>query len=525
MSYQVLARKWRPRNFQEMVGQEPILRMLMNALEHQRLHHAYLFTGTRGVGKTTLARILAKCLNCESGITSKPCGTCSVCQSIDQGKFLDLIEIDAASRTKVEDTREILDNVQYAPTQGRYKVYLIDEVHMLSGHSFNALLKTLEEPPAHVKFLLATTDPKRLPVTILSRCLQFNLKRVPQEQIAQHLQHICTTENIPWDAPALDTLAKAADGSMRDALSLLDQTIAYCGEKVTALETRTMLGTIEQDVIFRLLHALADHNGNQLLAEITTLAEQAPNFSQVLEELISTLHQISLCQAIPSARQYHESVTALATRFTAEETQLFYQIALHGRRDLILAPHPQMGFEMTMLRMLAFLPTTEKAATVPVTSNNVKTIDAPSKPQPAVSTPATVAVTALPANDWKTILSQLELNGLAQALASNCVMSDMNDAGITLILAPKHEAMLNAKLAERIEQALTRYFNQPRKLHIKIAATSDTQTPAQHTQQVQTEKLQAATTAITNDVHVKKMLDMFDATLDVDSIKSVDSIS
>jgi DNA polymerase-3 subunit gamma/tau len=250
MSYQVLARKWRPHDFQEMVGQEPTLRMLTNALDNQRLHHAYLFTGTRGVGKTTLARILAKCLNCETGITSKPCGTCSACQSIDAGKFLDLLEVDAASRTKVEDTREILDNVQYAPSQGRFKIYLIDEVHMLSGHSFNALLKTLEEPPAHVKFLLATTDPKRLPVTILSRCLQFNLKRVPAEKITQHLLHICTTENIIHELAALELIARAADGSLRDALSLLDQTIAFCGEKITTIETRAMLGNIEQDAIF-----------------------------------------------------------------------------------------------------------------------------------------------------------------------------------------------------------------------------------------------------------------------------------
>src|SRR5579872_6352434 len=293
MSYQVLARKWRPRTFQEMVGQEHILRMLTNALDNQRLHHAYLFTGTRGVGKTTLARIFAKSLNCETGITSKPCDICKTCQAINAGKFLDLIEVDAASRTRVEDTRELLDNVQYTPTQGRYKIYLIDEVHMLSGHSFNALLKTLEEPPAYVKFLLATTEPKRLPVTILSRCLQFNLTHVSVEKIANHLAHICTTEQIAFDTNALQLLAQAANGSLRDALSLLDQTIAFCSMNITLAETQIMLGSIDQNVIFRLLRALAEHNGTQLLTEITELAKHGPDFNQVLEDLLSVLHNIS----------------------------------------------------------------------------------------------------------------------------------------------------------------------------------------------------------------------------------------
>lgn len=515
MSYQVLARKWRPKNFTEMVGQEAILRMLTNALDHQRLHHAYLFTGTRGVGKTTLARILAKCLNCESGISSKPCGTCSICQSVDSGRFLDLIEIDAASRTKVEDTREILDNVQYAPTQGRYKIYLIDEVHMLSGHSFNALLKTLEEPPAHVKFLLATTDPKRLPVTILSRCLQFNLKRVSTQQIAQHLQHICEVENIPSDSTALELLAKAADGSMRDALSLLDQAIAYCGEKVTSAETRIMLGSIEQDSIFRLLTALANDDGNQLLAEITALSEQAPNFHQLLEELLSTLHQISITQIVGEQTDTHEQIKLLAKNISAETIQLYYQIALIGHKDLSFTPNPQQGFEMIMLRMLAFKPATEQIAAEQPAAHTPAKRREPDKPSPPLNPPVIKTE-----DNWSALLNKLNLTGMTQALASNCTLVQMDDTKVQLALSPQHQAMLNPKQNERIEEALKNYLNKPIKLEIKLT-TNDIQTPAKQMQQERTEKQLAATEAIQNDAHVKQMLDMFDATLDIDSIKSL----
>jgi DNA polymerase-3 subunit gamma/tau len=526
MSYQVLARKWRPRNFQEMVGQEPILRMLINALDHQRLHHAYLFTGTRGVGKTTLARILAKCLNCETGITSKPCGTCSICQSVDAGKFLDLLEIDAASRTKVEDTREILDNVQYAPTQGRFKIYLIDEVHMLSGHSFNALLKTLEEPPAHVKFLLATTDPKKLPITILSRCLQFNLKRVSPEQISQHLQHLCEAENIPYENPALAMLAKAADGSMRDALSLLDQTIAYCGNQITTQDTRIMLGNIEQDAIFRLLNALADQDGKQLLDEITALSENAPNFQHVLEELLSILHQINLAQLVPQIEQSIEQINLLAKRLSAEDVQLYYQIALIGRKDLAYSPDAQQGFEMTLLRMLAFTPA---QLTVSVSSPTKPVIQKPN-PAPAAkqsppekNTPEKInpiPPSSSATNDWPSILAKLELTGMAYALASNCILMHMDETKIELALTPQHQPMLNAKSHERIEQALQRHINGNLKLEIKLT-TDNIQTPAKQKQQQQVEKHQAATIAIKNDSTVKQMLDMFDATLDESSIKSL----
>lgn len=339
-----------------MVGQEHILRMLTNALEQQRLHHAYLFTGTRGVGKTTLARILAKCLNCETGITSTPCGTCGTCRSIDAGQFLDLYEVDAASRTKVEDTRELLDNVLYAPTQGRYKIYLIDEVHMLSNHSFNALLKTLEEPPEHVKFLLATTDPKRLPITILSRCLQFHLKRITPEQIAAHLHHLCEQENIPAEKAGLEKLAHAADGSMRDALSLLDQAIAYGQGSVKKVDVYAMLGSMADDALLPLLEALATQDGKQLFDALAIFADSAPDFHQVLEELINLLHQIAIKQILPDHHAHDAELAHLSQLFTPEDVQLYYQIALLGRRDLALSPSPLQGFEMTLLRMLAFKP-------------------------------------------------------------------------------------------------------------------------------------------------------------------------
>lgn len=362
MSYQVLARKWRPRLFREMVGQTHVLQALINALDNNRLHHAYLFTGTRGVGKTTIARILAKCLNCEQGVSSEPCGVCSACREIDEGRFVDLIEVDAASRTKVEDTRELLDNVQYAPSRGRYKVYLIDEVHMLSGHSFNALLKTLEEPPEHVKFLLATTDPQKLPVTILSRCLQFSLKNMTPDKIVEHLRHVLADEQIPADEDSLWLLARAADGSMRDALSLTDQAIAFGNGHLEVSQVRTMLGTIDHTQVFGLLETLAADDARATLALVAELAEQGADFAGVLAELISTLQRVALAQVVPEAADAGQGdaarVLELARSISAEDVQLFYQLALHGRRDLPLAPEPRGGFEMTLLRMLAFRPGT-----------------------------------------------------------------------------------------------------------------------------------------------------------------------
>ena len=360
MAYQVLARKWRPRTFAEMAGQEHVLRALINALEQQRLHHAYLFTGTRGVGKTTVARILAKCLNCEQGVAAEPCGKCDACLELDAGRFVDLIEVDAASRTKVEDTRELLDNVQYAPTRGRYKIYLIDEVHMLSGHSFNALLKTLEEPPPHVKFLLATTDPQKLPVTILSRCLQFNLKNLPGSLIAEYLRTVVDQEQLEAEPAALARLGQAAQGSMRDALSLLDQAIAFGAGCVREGEVCAMLGTIDRGFVLEALEALADSDGQALLQVTARMSERAPDFGDALDEMLHCLHQVALCQVVPGAvpedQPDAERLKALAARLPAEDVQLYYQLALNGRRDLPLAPEARTGFEMVLLRMLAFQP-------------------------------------------------------------------------------------------------------------------------------------------------------------------------
>lgn len=520
MSYQVLARKWRPRNFTEMVGQEPTLRMLTHALDQERLHHAYLFTGTRGVGKTTLARILAKCLNCETGISSTPCGTCSICQAVDTGRFLDLIEVDAASRTKVEDTREILENVQYAPSQGRFKIYLIDEVHMLSNHSLNALLKTLEEPPSHVKFLLATTDPKRLPITILSRCLQFNLKRVPREKIAGHLKYICETENLTQEMPALEMLAQAADGSMRDALSLLDQAIAYCGGKINLADTQQMLGSISQTRIFELLEDIAAKDGAKLLKDITTLADEAPNFSQVLEEMLSILHEISLTQIVPDRSASHDGIKKFAAQFSAEDTQLYYQIALIGRRDLPLAAHPQQGFEMVMLRMLAFHPMHLETKTIKPTAKPKAEAQTPTPSAPPIKSAAQAAPQIKLDTEWSSILTKLDLTGMAQMLAANCLLSSINETKVVLTLSKTHSAMLNKTLQERLEQALTQYCNKPMKLEIKIA-DNDINTPAKQQETAQVARQASAVDSIQNDTQVKKMLEMFDGTVeDIVSVKS-----
>lgn len=360
MSYQVLARKWRPRFFDEMVGQEHVLKALINALNDERLHHAYLFTGTRGVGKTTIARILAKCLNCEQGVSARPCGSCSACQEIADGRFVDLIEVDAASRTKVEDTRELLDNVQYAPTRGRFKVYLIDEVHMLSTHSFNALLKTLEEPPAHVKFLLATTDPQKLPVTILSRCLQFSLKNMTPEKIVGYLAQVLDAEQLSYEEPALWQLGRAAQGSMRDALSLTDQAIAYGEGQVGEAQVNAMLGTMDRGRLFKLAEVMARANASEVLTEVAAMAEHGPDYDEVLQGLLTIWHRASLAQVVPDAidntQGDREAIMQLSLNMQPEDLQLYYQIALSGRADLNLAPDPRQGFEMVLLRMLAFRP-------------------------------------------------------------------------------------------------------------------------------------------------------------------------
>lgn len=360
MTYQVLARKWRPKTFSDMAGQEHVLQTLIHALDNNRLHHAYLFTGTRGVGKTTIARIFSKCLNCEQGISSVPCGQCSSCLEIAEGRFIDLIEVDAASKTKVEDTRELLENVQYAPSRGRYKVYLIDEVHMLSTHSFNALLKTLEEPPPHVIFLLATTDPHKLPITILSRCLQFSLKNLSPQKIVDYLRSVLIAEQIPFEEGALWHLAKGAQGSMRDALTLLDQSISFCAGNVTEAEVSSLLGTPDQALLFRIADALKAEDAAALLDCVNAIAERSFDYFLFLENLLALLHRIAVAQLVPGAvdnsQGDREQIIAVAKQFTAEDIQLYYQIALNGRQDLAMAHDPRMAFEMLMLRMLVFSP-------------------------------------------------------------------------------------------------------------------------------------------------------------------------
>ncbi|MCK0536643.1 DNA polymerase III subunit gamma/tau [Alcanivorax quisquiliarum] len=383
MNYQVLARKYRPRTFAELVGQEHVSKALTHALDQDRLHHAYLFTGTRGCGKTTIARILAKCLNCEQGVSSQPCGVCDSCQEIAEGRFVDLIEVDAASRTKVEDTRELLDNVQYAPTRGRYKVYLIDEVHMLSTHSFNALLKTLEEPPPHVKFLLATTDPQKLPVTILSRCLQFNLKGLPADRIASHLKLLLEREMIRFEDGALMQLGRAARGSMRDALSLADQAIAFSGEHLTESQVGSMLGTVDRAHVLVLLRALAEADPAALLAALDQVAEHSPDELSLLDELITMLHRLAVAQIVPQ-RESEASLTELAGAFQAEQLQLFYDVAVRGRRDLPEVPDARAGLEMILLRMLVFRPDG-------VIAGGPAPVKKPSEPAPVHSAPVLAA--------------------------------------------------------------------------------------------------------------------------------------
>ncbi len=531
MSYQVLARKWRPRNFTELVGQEHVLRALINALDNNRLHHAFLFTGTRGVGKTTIARILAKSLNCETGVTSKPCGTCSACREIDAGRFVDLIEVDAASRTKVEDTRELLENVQYAPSRGRYKVYLIDEVHMLSAHSFNALLKTLEEPPPHVKFLLATTDPQRLPVTILSRCLQFNLKRLPQTSIQTYLDTLLVREALPFEPQAVHFIARSADGSMRDALSLLDQAIAYCGGNLRVAEVRAMLGSIDHADVFTLLDALARHDAELLFTRVRAMQEHAPDAAGVLQEINSTLHHIALAQQVPDAlddsRGDRAQIMQFAQTFSAEDVQLFYQIGIIGRRDLHLAPDPQSGFEMTLLRMLAFqpqdestrLPAAQKSSPPAVSPRPDAAVAAPGIP----SSPGHAAPAARVAESgWNHIVQELDITGLTRQLAANCVLKEHAGGTLTLELHATHSKLLTDNSRERLQQALQTYLKQPVRLQIDTAREPQAESPAQAQERQRQERQNAAQQTVAKDARVQSLRDTFNATIDTGSVQPLD---
>jgi DNA polymerase III subunit gamma/tau len=530
MSYTALARKWRPKNFEELVGQDHVRRALVNAIDSGRVHHAFLFTGTRGVGKTTIARILAKCLNCETGVTSRPCGVCASCREIDAGRFPDLLEVDAASRTKVDDTRDLLDNVQYAPARGRYKVYLVDEVHMLSAHSFNALLKTLEEPPPHVKFLLATTDPQKLPVTVLSRCLQFNLKRLPAAQIVAHLRRILEQEGIACEPAALALIAQAADGSMRDALSLLDQLIAFGGGRVAEAEARAMLGTIPRDHVVRLAELLAAGDASELLRGAQSLEEFAPDYAQVLDELAALLVRIGLRQAVHGYEGDElyapEILERLARSLAAEDVQLYYQTAIIGRRDLELAPAPKSGFEMTLLRMLAFRPAPDPAglqgeaasarsgtrAAVPVRGEAPA---APGGPAAQASTPEPGAATP-----WAQLASQLELSGAARQLANHCVFLGREGAMVRLALDARHQLVRTTATEDKLAQALSRHFGEAVRLEFQPLAAG-TETPALAARRASEAELAAARRAFEADPGVRGLRERFAATVLPDTVRPV----
>ncbi len=549
MTHQVLARKWRPRTFDELAGQDHVRRALVNGLDHGRIHHAYLFTGTRGVGKTTLARILAKCLNCEAnGISSLPCGQCHACTAIDDGRFVDLIEVDAASRTKVEDTRELLDNVQYAPSQARYKIYIVDEVHMLSGHSFNALLKTLEEPPDHVKFLLATTDPHKLPVTILSRCLQFNLKHLPVTLIASQLQGIIEAEGMAADEAAVRRLARAADGSVRDGLSLLDQALAFGGGQRLADEAvRDMLGTMDQGQLFALLEAAAGGDGPALLAAVSRMAEHACDFSEALSDMLSILHQVAVAQTAPEALDpeapEHDRIRQLAATISPEACQLFYDIAVQGRRDLALAPDPRTGFEMTVLRLLAFRPAeAEDGAALPTSGATAgdapaadpatdaaglddrsgeatadQTDDDEARPPDPAAAPETPA--ELP---WSQVVAKLELTGMARGLADHCFVIEWQGERVTLGLASSHEHLLNQSMQERLEAALRAYYGDGLQLAIELRDQAEVETPAVVNERVSAERQAAAERAINEDPQVNAIKEAFDAEVAPASVRPRD---
>jgi DNA polymerase-3 subunit gamma/tau len=537
----VLARKWRPRTFAQLAGQEHVVRALSNALTQNRLHHAYLFTGTRGVGKTTIARIFAKSLNCETGITATPCGECSACREIDSGRFVDLIELDAASNTQVDNMRELLESALYAPSSGRFKVYIIDEVHMLSKSAFNAMLKTLEEPPPHVKFILATTDPQKIPVTVLSRCLQFNLKQLSPGLIASHLQYVLEQEQVAFESGAIALIARTAHGSMRDALSLMDQAIAFSAGKVEESVVRTMLGAIDQGYLFDLLVALRDQDGAALLEIADNMAERSVAFDAALQDLATLLHRLALAQTLPQAVDDDEPervrLLELAAAFTPEEVQLFYQIAIHGRDEIDLAPDEYAGFTMTLLRMLAFLPArvsappslnasaakvrpSVKPVAAEINTAPISRADAPVEPA-ANSQPSSGKVISDNQPDWGVLLGQLNVQGMAQQLAKHCVLESFSDQQITLRLSQEHKHFQTSRMAiEKLQAALAEYFAKPVKLNIVLGKT-EAATPAVIEQQSKQLKQQQASDSISQDGFVNEAQAELDAVLITESIKPI----
>ena len=515
MSYQVLARKWRPRNFAALVGQEHVVRALRHALEQKRLHHAYLFTGTRGVGKTTLARILAKCLNCETGITAEPCGRCSACEEIDGGRFVDLLEVDAATNTRVDEMRQLLDTAQYAPTRGRFKVYVIDEVHMLSNSAFNAMLKTLEEPPEHLKFVLATTDPQKIPVTVLSRCLQFNLKQMPPAAIAGHVAGLLQAEGVAFQPEALQLIGRAATGSMRDALSLLDQAIAHGGGSVATESVRDMLGAVDDTYLLRLLGAVAAGDGAQLMAIADEMQARSLSFDSALQDLAGLLLQLAVmhaaADAVDASLPGREALATLARQMDAEMVQLCYQIALQGRDDLALAPDEHAGFVMTLLRMLAFRP--EHAAA----DVNAETAAA-SSPQAANGGEGTVQKGGFD-GDWPSLVRQLPVGGAAGELARNSALV-RHAAGAIELMVPKSMAHLaDRSYQEKLKAVLERHFG--RSLALKVVAGEAKGATAADLEAGEREALRAAAARVVQgDRFVQDLVDMFDAKVVGSSVKT-----
>ncbi len=571
MSYQVLARKWRPGTFDDLVGQDHVVRALKNALDHNRVHHAFLFTGTRGVGKTTIARIFSKALNCETGITSTPCGQCAACTEIDEGRFVDLIEVDAASRTKVDDTRELLDNVQYLPTRGRFKVYLIDEVHMLSTHSFNALLKTLEEPPEHVKFLLATTDPEKLPITVLSRCLQFNLKRLPTDLINEYLASMLGSESVPFEADAVAAIARAADGSMRDGLSLLDQAIAYGNGQLETEDVNTMLGTIRHEHIAGIISALIDSDSAALWAVITELADYVPDYSHVIDALIREVHDASLSVHLLKSH-VSEPAQALAAQVDPTLLQLYYQILLHGKQDIAMAPEPSIGFEMTLLRLLTYRPlqpgeqpvdaagnSSQRSAPRPVQSATATSersaAPAPSDPssptsQQAMSAPesavpdqppapvahpdhqvqetrASVApeaqapVTGSPqSDDWLSLIDRLGLKGPVLMLAKHCILLRESDRQYQLVLDRQYEHFYLPAAEQKILESMHSLFGPDASIRFSIGETGGNTVAEKEIQQDRQTQDQALS-SMQADETVQALQSEFGAELISDSIRPI----
>tara|TARA_Y100000588_G_scaffold17693_1_gene18365 strand:- start:1049 stop:2761 length:1713 start_codon:yes stop_codon:yes gene_type:complete len=562
MSYQALARKWRPRRFADVVGQDHVVNALRNAIRQDRVHHAFLFSGTRGVGKTTLARILAKAVNCEQGPQAEPCGECGACQGVDEGRFIDLIEIDAASRTRVDDTREILDNVQYAPTQGRYKIYLIDEVHMLSGHSFNALLKTLEEPPSHVKFLLATTDPQKLPATILSRCLQFNLRLLTAQEISGQLETIVRAEELSFDDEGLDILARAADGSMRDGLSLLDQSIAFGDGSVTGQEVRDMLGMIESHHVDAILRALAGQDGAGLIETVAGMAERPIDYSGALDVLLTVLHNVSLFQILPDAVAAKQAdsdlVKELASSLSKEDVQLYYQIGLMGKRDLPLAPGPASGFEMTMLRMFTFSPDAgdcagggpsaggATSAAPPGTTGKQATRQSPRiRNTSASSEKSSIAPDSgqtfeivkkragrngkntadLSLSDpavWAAFVEDSDFTGVTQELAMNlCPKTyDPETRVLTLSLVAGLASMRSPSRQRILEEKLEAFCGVSVRLEIADDSEISGETPAMTRARREQEEKDAALKTLMDDPAVQDLVSAFDATVVPESVRS-----